>query len=108
MQEIFLRYFVERRYGRQIESPRGWLFQALRYHCLDRLKAVAGQREVSKDDLDRVPDRRHDPEAILQRRELATEIATKLTGRELDCLRLRAWGSAIRKWRGTWAYARER
>lgn len=92
VQEVFLRYFIERRYGREIESSRGWLFQALRYHCLDRLKSVAGQREVSKDDLDRVPDRRHDPEALLQRRELATEIASKLSERELDCLRLRALG----------------
>ena len=29
VQEIFLRYFVERRYGRQIENPRAWLYHVL-------------------------------------------------------------------------------
>ena len=30
VQEIFLRYFIERRYGRQIENPRTWLYHVLR------------------------------------------------------------------------------
>ena len=30
VQEIFLRYFIERRYGRQIENPRAWLYHVVR------------------------------------------------------------------------------
>jgi DNA-directed RNA polymerase specialized sigma24 family protein len=35
VQVIFLRYFIERRYGRQIENPRAWLYHVLRNYFRD-------------------------------------------------------------------------
>jgi RNA polymerase sigma-70 factor (ECF subfamily) len=92
VQEAYLRYFVERQYGRQIDSPRAWLFQVVRNYCLDRLKAAVGRFEVQTEELDGASDHRTNPEERVQRSELAAEIAAALTGRELDCLRLRILG----------------
>jgi RNA polymerase sigma-70 factor (ECF subfamily) len=92
VQEVFLRYFVERNYGRQIDNPRAWLYQVLRNHLLSRLQTASSQREVASDDIEREPDQRCDPETLLQRNQTAREIAATLSDRELDCLRLRAEG----------------
>lgn len=92
VQEAYLRYFVQRRYGREIENPRAWLYQVLHNYLLDRLKSMAGKLEVASDNLEGIADPSQNPEKLLQCRELATEIASALTGRELDCLRLRAGG----------------
>ncbi|HYW41999.1 MAG TPA: sigma-70 family RNA polymerase sigma factor [Bryobacteraceae bacterium] len=94
VQEVFLRFFVERRYGRIIEQPRAWLFQTLRNHLFDHLKSAAVQRETSCDTLDSIPDQRHNPELQLGRSDLARRLAGVLTPREFDCLRLRAEGLA--------------
>jgi RNA polymerase sigma-70 factor (ECF subfamily) len=92
VQEAFLRYFVERTYGRVIDHPRAWLHEVLRHHLLDRLKALASRREIASEDLEDLPDRREDPEQRLARREMALHVAAALTGRELDCLRHRGAG----------------
>lgn len=92
VQETFLRYFVERSYGRQIEHPRAWLYEVLRNHMLERLKSVALRQEVLAEDLDQLPDLNYDPEISLRRNELAQQIAAVLTDREFDCLRLRTEG----------------
>jgi RNA polymerase sigma-70 factor (ECF subfamily) len=92
VQEAYLRYFVQRKYGRQIDNPRVWLYQVLHNYLLDRFKAMARKMEVSLDDLEYLADQGHNPEKLLQCRELAAEIAATLTGRELHCLRLRAGG----------------
>ncbi len=92
VQEVFLRYFVERSYGRQIENPRGWLYQVLRNHLLDRARTAAATREVPSDDLEWVPDSSRDPERKMQRSQLAAAIAAAVTERELACLRLRSEG----------------
>ena len=92
VQEVFLRYFVERRYGRVIENPRAWLYQSARNYLLNRLKAAAAQYETSSDSLDSVPARQPTPEQQLGSSELAREVAAALTPREMDCVRLRAEG----------------
>lgn len=91
VQEAFLRYCIERRYGRQIEHPRAWLYYVLRNYLLDRQRS-AGNREVIAEDLDQLPGGHSNPEGILHRSELVQQIAERLTGREFDCLRLRAQG----------------
>jgi RNA polymerase sigma factor (sigma-70 family) len=92
VQETFLRYIVERRHGRRIESPRAWLYRVLRHYLLDRFDAASVRREVATEDLTDVPDGRHDPESLLQQAQMAEEVTLALTPREMECLRLRASG----------------
>lgn len=92
VQESFLRYCMERRYGRNIESPRAWLFQVLRNHLLTKWNSAAEAREVGSERLDAMPGERVDPEAMASRQQRAREIQAQLSERELDCLRLRAEG----------------
>ena len=92
VQEVFLRYFVERRYGNCIENPRAWLYRVLHNYLLDRISTAAMKCEISAEDTDGVPDAGGDPEAMVQRNQAAREIASRLTSRELECLSLRAEG----------------
>jgi RNA polymerase sigma-70 factor (ECF subfamily) len=92
VQEVFLRYFTERRYGRPIENPRAWLYQVLRNYVLDRFKAAPAQREIPTD-LDNLADeRRYDPEEAIERTQAARQLESALTPREFDCLVLRGEG----------------
>jgi RNA polymerase sigma-70 factor, ECF subfamily len=90
VQEAFLRYFAERRYGRTIEHPRAWLYQVLRNYLLTAL-AVA-QRETSAEGIEQVPSAADDPERMVERRQRGDAILDHLTPREIDCLRLRTEG----------------
>lgn len=92
VQETFLRYFIERSYGRGIGQPRAWLYQVVHNYLLDARKAIASKREVASEGLDDVPDGRENPEQQLARREMAQHFAAALTERELDCVRLREAG----------------
>jgi len=92
VQEAFLRYFVERRYGREIGNPRAWLYQVLRNYLCDRLTAPSAQREISAVNVDQVPDERSDPEALAAKAQMARVIAASLSERELECLQLRTAG----------------
>ena len=91
VQEVFLRYFIERRYGRIIENPRAWLYHVLRNYLLDWRRRV-DNREVIADDLDHLAGGQQNPERILQRSETARELEGILSQREFECLRLRAEG----------------
>jgi len=91
VQEVFLRYCAERRYGRQIDNPRAWLYHVLRNYLLDRQRTVVN-REVISSDLDLMPGGQQDPEGMLSRSERAREIVALLTEREFECVRLRAEG----------------
>jgi RNA polymerase sigma-70 factor (ECF subfamily) len=91
VQEAFLRYFTERRFGRHIEHPRAWLCRVMRNFILTRLNSAA-QREVAADNLDTLPDGRISPEARLQNSQLSAQIAAVLNSRERHCLSLRAQG----------------
>ena len=92
LQEAFLRYFVERTYGHEIRNPKAWLYQVLRNYVWDRMKAASVQREVAADHMECMQDLRHDPEVMAVRHQMARQIAATLSGRELECLRLRTEG----------------
>jgi RNA polymerase sigma factor (sigma-70 family) len=92
VQEAFLRYFVERRYGRQIQNPQAWLYQVLHNFLVTVLSRAAAQNPAPVDALDSLPALESDPETIVECRERAQAIAQSLTARELDCLRLRTEG----------------
>ena len=91
VQEAFLRYFVERRYGRIIGNPRAWLYHVLRNYLLDWNRRV-NQREVIAENLDHMQSGQQNPERILQSSEIARELRSVLSEREFECLRLRAEG----------------
>ncbi|MBZ5580558.1 MAG: sigma-70 family RNA polymerase sigma factor [Acidobacteriia bacterium] len=91
VQEVFLRYCIERQYGREIENPRAWLYFVMRNYLLDRHRTVT-RREVIAENLDHMPGSQQDPEAVLHRSEMARDLAALLTEREFACLRLRAEG----------------
>src|SRR5215467_969827 len=48
LQEAFLRFFVERSYGRQIDNPRAWLYRVVRNLSLDWLERAAFRRELAE------------------------------------------------------------
>jgi RNA polymerase sigma-70 factor (ECF subfamily) len=92
VQETFLRYFIQRQYGREIANPRAWLYQVLRNYLRDRMGSASSKREVPGENLDRVAAEGHDPEALVERSQIAREIAACLSDRELECLQLRTEG----------------
>jgi RNA polymerase sigma-70 factor (ECF subfamily) len=92
VQEVFLRYFVERTYGREIANPRAWLYQVTRNYLSDRRNAAITNREVPGGDLDRVAGQGHTPETLAERRQASRHIAANLSGRELQCLQMRTEG----------------
>ncbi len=92
VQEVFLRYFLERRYGREIENPRAWLYQVLRNYGLDHLNTFPAKNQVTSHALDHLPARDHNPEQLLRGSEITRELESALTARESDCLRLRIQG----------------
>ena len=92
VQEVFLRYFIERRYGRQIENPRAWLYHVLRNYLLDQHRTT-NKWEIIAENLDQMPGGAPNPEGMMKHSQMAREIEAKLSEREMDCLRLRAQGS---------------
>jgi RNA polymerase sigma factor (sigma-70 family) len=92
VQEAFLRYFVERRCGREILNPQAWLYQVLHNFLVTILTRAAAQNPASLDALDSLPGLEDDPETMVEHRQRALAIARSLTARELDCLRLRTEG----------------
>ena len=92
VQEAFLRYFIERRYGRTISHPQAWLYRVVRNYLLDRMRSAASRQEVEVLDAHSVPARQCNPEVAVQGTEMVREITAALSRRELECLRLRATG----------------
>jgi RNA polymerase sigma-70 factor (ECF subfamily) len=92
VQEVFLRYFAERKCGGSIENPRAWLYRVLYNHLMDGLRRASLDRGISSDCTAEFVNEAKDPEEILSRSQTARRLASALTGRELDCLRLRAEG----------------
>ena len=97
VQETFLRYFAERRYGNSVKNPRAWLYRVLHNHLLDRLDRAAMKCEVPAKAADQVADKCVDAEMRLEQTQTAMEIASRLTPRELDCLRLRVEGCSYQE-----------
>lgn len=92
LQEAFLRYFAERKYGRRIDNPRAWLYRVLHNYLVSCAHAVAARREDPLLDTAEIPSRKQDLDATLYHAQAAREIASSLSARELDCLRLRSRG----------------
>ena len=90
VQESFLRYFVELRYGRQVENPRAWLYRVVRNYLLDRLGSAAVKRETLLAETDKMAEQKPGPEAMVEQAQMAERITSLLTGREMECLRLRS------------------
>jgi len=93
LQEVFLRYFLERNCGGCIDSPRAWLYRVLRNYFLDWLDTAARKREIRGLDGDEFPTASgDDPETLMYRSQVAAQIRAVLSDRELNCLLLRAEG----------------
>jgi RNA polymerase sigma-70 factor (ECF subfamily) len=92
IQEVFLRYFVERSYGRVIAHPRAWLYRVLRNYLPDMLDTAWFKRGVGPEHGVDVPDPSDSPEEAVSNGQIASRIAAVLSPRELECLRLRADG----------------
>jgi RNA polymerase sigma-70 factor (ECF subfamily) len=92
VQEVFLRYFAERKCGGSIENPRAWLYRVLHNYLLDRQAKASIKREVGSEEAVEPQDRTQDPEARVARSQAARQIEQDLTGREFECLLLRAEG----------------
>jgi RNA polymerase sigma-70 factor, ECF subfamily len=90
VQETFLRYFIERSYGRDILHTRAWLYRVLRNYVLDRVGSASFRWEVSSGELPETAALHHDPESRLRQSQAARQVAAALTPREMECLRLRA------------------
>ena len=73
VQEAFLRYFIERSYGRVIQNPRAWLYQLLRNYLTNRINSASAKREVAAEHIDQVPSNGHDPEMLMERSQTARE-----------------------------------
>jgi len=92
VQEVFLRYFVERRYGRTIGNPRAWLYRVLRNYLLDSWKTAESKYEVAVEGVEYLPDQQQDPESIFEQSQMARDLLALLSARERECLRLRSQG----------------
>jgi RNA polymerase sigma factor (sigma-70 family) len=92
VQETFLRYFLERRSGRAIGNPSGWLYVVLRNYLLSRLKRDSQGHEMVDADLEHLPAPQRDPEAMFVQSEFNDRLAARLTVREMECVTLRAGG----------------
>jgi len=92
LQEVFLRYFVERNCGGCVDNPRAWLYRVLRNYLLDCLDTAARKHEVHGSNTDQFPDQTAGPDALIYRAQLASQIRSVLSDRELNCLLLRVEG----------------
>jgi len=93
VQEVFLRYFAERRYGHQMQNPRAWLYRTLHNYLMDQLQSPASKYEVPGDSAIELSTQGGEPAgSLIEQTQTAERIANRLTPRELDCLRLRVEG----------------
>jgi len=92
VQEVFLRYFAERRYGHNVVNPRAWLYRALHNYLMDQLQSPASKYEVASERALQITDGHGAAGSLLEHTQTAQQIVSRLTPRELDCLRLRAQG----------------
>jgi RNA polymerase sigma-70 factor (ECF subfamily) len=92
VQEAFLRYFIERTYGRPVDHPRAWLYRVVRNFLLSRMDAAATRYEVEQDQAADLPDQNHGPEETFRYAQMAERLRSMLSPREIECLSLRADG----------------
>jgi RNA polymerase sigma-70 factor (ECF subfamily) len=92
VQEAFLRYLVERTCGRLVGYPRAWLYRVVRNYLLDRIDAAAMKHEVGQEQAVDLDDEGHSPEEMLRCAQMARQLTSLLSAREMECLGLRADG----------------
>src|SRR5262249_8673668 len=97
VQEAFMRYFIERTYGREIRNPRAWLFEVTRNYLSDRITAMSAQREVAEESIEDIPDAAASPDLRIGAMQVARVLAVWLSVRELQCLRLRTTGMSYQE-----------
>jgi DNA-directed RNA polymerase specialized sigma24 family protein len=62
LQEVFLRYFVARSSGQEIQNGKAWLYRVTRNYLLDRMKEAAFKNKASLEEAEVIPDGSSDPE----------------------------------------------
>ncbi len=92
LQEAFLRYFLQRNCGGQVDHPRAWLYRVLRNYILDHLDRASRKHEIPGTNTDKFQGSGGDPEALSYRSQVAEQIRAILSDRELNCLLLRTEG----------------
>lgn len=92
VQECFLRYLIVRKEGLSIANSKAWLYRVLRNRLFDYQRRAAATKDTSIEAAVQYPDQLQDLEAGLQRAELSKNLSMSLTGRELECMRLRLDG----------------
>jgi len=92
LQEVFLRYFIARNSGQEIENGKAWLYRVLRNYLLDRVKEAAFRSKANIEEAETIPDASADPEQQYFRTSTREQIQEVLAPRELECLQLRADG----------------
>ncbi len=97
IQETFLRYFLTCKEGRTVANPRAWLYHVLHNLLMDDRKRLGVQASFGLEAALTRADRAQDPEERLRGEELSDEIRASLSGREFECLQLRAEGLGYRE-----------
>ena len=97
LQEVFLRYFVARSSGQEIQNGKSWLYRVIRNYLLDRVKEAAFKNKASLEEAEVIPDGSSDPEQQYLRAFTRKQILRVLAPRELECLQLRAEGFDYRE-----------
>jgi RNA polymerase sigma-70 factor, ECF subfamily len=92
LQEVFLRYFVARSSGQEIQNGKSWLYRVLRNYLLGRVKEAAFKNKASLEEAETIPDASTDPEQQYLPAFTRKQILKVLAPRELECLQLRAEG----------------
>jgi RNA polymerase sigma-70 factor, ECF subfamily len=92
IQEVFLRYFVARAGGQQMENPRAWLFRVLANYLHDCNRKAGSMPAVELDAAAGVADSRQDVEAGYQQNEAFRCALASLSLREKECVQLRLEG----------------
>ena len=92
LQEAFLRYFLQRNCGGQVDLPRAWLYRVLRNYLIDQLDMACHRHEIPGSNTDQFQSDGHDPETLTYRSQVAQQIRSILSDRELNCLLLRTEG----------------
>lgn len=92
IQEVFLRYFIVRAGGQQVENIRAYLFRVLRNYLVDcRRKDYSGSF-IALESARQVIDLRQDLESAYQQNEHFRQVLSELAPREQECIQLRLEG----------------
>ena len=91
LQEVFLRFFIARSSGQDIQNGKSWLYRVLRNYLLDRVKEAGFKNRASLEEAETILDT-SDPEQEYLRAFTRKQILEVLAPRELECLQLRAEG----------------